>query len=223
MYTLEVYSSIVWGGVISCREAQSHVDYPTEIDDEWFSDAGYHPPNIVVPLQATDPTSWLHGLNFATELYRILEHAMDDLHGRRPNNNRFCPSNLFKRETSQPNVVLDKVMLMFEQLPPHFKEAKVNPADPGTVEDKFSFQAANIAATLQLVRMVLFTSKDATVAEKCAIARDLLENFNKIPVAFLRAISSPLLHHIAGIGAILGSAIEGPISERSYKQVKDVL
>jgi hypothetical protein len=224
MYTLEVYSSIVWGSIIRCREAQSHVAYPSEIDDEFFSDGGYQGPNMIIPPQAANPICWLHGLNFCTELYRILEHAMDDFHSRRPNNNRFSPADLFKRDTPQPNVVLNKVMSMFENLPPHFKETKFNPSDAkGGVEDKFSFQAANIAATLNLVRMVLFTSKDATVAEKCAIARDLLESFNKIPIAFLRAISSPLLHHVAGIGAILGSAIEGPISESSYRQVRDVL
>lgn len=222
MYTLEVYSSIVWGSIIRCREAQSHVAYPSEIDDEFFSDGGYHGPNMIIP-QAVNPMCWLHGLNFCTELYRILEHAMDDFHRRRPNNNRFSPSDLFDREVPQPNVVLDKVMSMFEKLPLHFNETTFLAETKGRIEDKFSFQAANIAATLQLVRMVLFTLKDATVAEKCAIARDLLESFNRIPIAFLRAISSPLLHHVAGIGAILGSAIEGPISESSYSQVRDVL
>lgn len=224
MYNLEVYSSIVWGSIIRCREAQSHVIYPSEIDDELFSDAGYHSHNMHISLQAANPMCWLHGLNFGTKLYRILEHAMDDFHRRRPINNRFSPTDLFERDIPQPNVVLNKVMSMFEKLPPHFKETKLDPANAkGGVEDKFSFQAANIAATLQLVRMVLFTSKDATVNEKCAIAQDLLGSFNRIPIAFLRAISSPLLHHIAGIGAILGSAIQGPISESSYKQVRDVL
>ncbi|KUJ10337.1 uncharacterized protein LY89DRAFT_689616 [Mollisia scopiformis] len=226
MYTLEVYSSIVWGNIIRCREAQSHVQYPSEIDDEFFTDAGYHPPNSLVPSPqvAGNTICWLHGLNFCTELYRILEHAMDDFHRRRPVRNQFSPPALFNRETPQQSDVLNKVMSMYEELPPRFKETRLNLSHgQGGLEDKFSFQAANITATLQLVRMVLFTSKDATVDEKCAIARDLVESFNKIPIEFLRAISSPLLHHVAGIGAILGSAIEGPISEPSYHQIRVVL
>lgn len=225
MYTLEVYASIVWGSIIRCREAQSHVSYPTEIDDEFISDEGYRPLNMLVdPQTPTNPVCWLHGLNFSTELYRVLEHAMDDFHHRQPPTERFAPADLFARELPNPGMILNKVIGMYEELPSQFKEAKINPSTgKGVLQDKFSFQAANIIATLQLVRMVLFTSEDATVEQKCAIARDLLESFNKIPVEFLRAISSPLLHHLAGIGAILGSAIQGPISESSYIQVRDVL
>jgi hypothetical protein len=34
MYTLDIYSSVVWSGVIRCREQQSNVFYHTEVDDE---------------------------------------------------------------------------------------------------------------------------------------------------------------------------------------------
>lgn len=115
-------------------------------------------------------------------------------------------------------------MEMHEQLPARFKETKLMPQNgKGGLEAKFSFQAANITATLQLVRMVLFSADEATVEQKCDIARDLLDSFAKIPAFFLRAISSPLLHHFAGIGTILGSVIEGPLSEPSYLQVREVL
>jgi hypothetical protein len=40
--------------------------------------------------------------------------------------------------------------------------------------------------------MVLFTADDATIDQKCAIARDVLDRFAEVPVLFLRAISSPL-------------------------------
>lgn len=52
---------------------------------------------------------------------------------------------------------------------------------------------------LKLVRMVLFTAEDATVDQKCAIAQDLLDGFSRVPVFFLRAISSPLVRHVATI------------------------
>jgi hypothetical protein len=42
----------------------------------------------------------------------------------------------------------------------------------------------------------LFTAEDATVDQKCAIAQDLLDSFAKVPVFFLRAISSPLVRKV---------------------------
>jgi hypothetical protein len=233
MYTLEVYSSIVWSGIIRFRESQCNVSYPSEVDDEFFSDQTDHPQNSLNSLNSSydnqagivNPISWLHGWNFTTELYRILEHAMDDFHKRRPHTtNHFSPNDLFRRDTPHQSVILDKVMEMHERLPARFKETKLIPQNgKGGLEDKFGFQAANITATLQLVRMVLFTSDEATVDQKCTIARDLLDGFAKVPVFFLRAISSPLLHHLAGIGAILASVIEGPLCEPSYLQVREVL
>jgi hypothetical protein len=87
--------------------------------------------------------------------------------------------------------------------------------------------------------MVLFTAEDATVDQKCAIAHELLDGFAKVPVFFLRAISSPLVRVAAvperqkvdkALAAplgrhwiYLGSVIEGPLSESSYLQVRTVL
>lgn len=70
---------------------------------------------------------------------------------------------------------------------------------------------------------MLFTSGGASIEERCKIASDVIEAFTRIPVAYLRAISSPLLHHLAGIGSILGSIFEEPISESAYEQVRIVL
>ena len=88
--------------------------------------------------------------------------------------------------------------------------------------DRYSFQAANIAASFQLVRMLLI-EPDAEVTQKCVVATELLESFLRIPRDYLRAISTPLLHHIAGIGSLLGSVIERPISEDLYQQVRQIL
>ena len=158
MYTLEVYSSIVWGGIIRCREAQSRVFYPSEVDDDRFSERGFE--NLlpessenrrggVSSTTVTNNSSWLHGWNFTTELYRILEHAMDDFHRRRPQNiGPFSPSDLFVREAPSQSAVLAKVMSMHAELPDRFKETRTVVSD--MIEDRFSFQAANIAATLQV-------------------------------------------------------------------------
>lgn len=89
--------------------------------------------------------------------------------------------------------------------------------------DRYGFQAANITATVQLLRMMLFASGGGTIEERCKIASEVVDAFTRIPAAYLRAISSPLLHHLAGIGAILGSVFEEPISDIAYEQVRVVL
>jgi len=222
MYNLEVYSSIIWGSVVRCQEAQSKVSYPSEVEDELFTDSGYHLPSSIhstFPTHTiTNSESWLHGWNFTTDLYRILEHIVDDSRRSRDlKTGRFTPSDIFGRDVIDQKTILGKAMLMHEQLPARFKDAKMGQ------EEKFSFQAANIALTLQLVRMLLFASKETSVVEKCIVARDLLEGFSDIPVIFLRALSAPLLHHLAGIGSILGSVTERSFSEASYIKVREVL
>lgn len=89
--------------------------------------------------------------------------------------------------------------------------------------DRYGFQAANITATVQLLRMMLFASGGGSIEERCKIASDVIDAFTRTPVTYLRAISSPLLHHLAGIGSILGSVFEEPISETAYQQVRVVL
>jgi hypothetical protein len=155
---LDVYSSIVWGGVIRCRESQSRVLYPSELDDEVFSPTGLgnlpcsptiRQVNSFSTPAITDTSSWLHGWNFTTELYRILEHAMDEFHRRRPQNiGPFSPSDLFHQSAPPQSVVLDKIILMHENLPDRFKETRCVVGE--TTADRYSFQAANIAATLQV-------------------------------------------------------------------------
>jgi hypothetical protein len=155
---LDVYSSIVWGGVIRCRESQSRVSYPSEVDDDLFSDDGYaevalststkyQSHSINLPIVST--SSWLHGWNFTTELYRILEHAMDRFHRRRPQQvGPFTPSEIFTRDAPSQASILENVMSMYSELPPKLKETSPVVSHMGEVI--FGFQAANITATLQV-------------------------------------------------------------------------
>lgn len=89
--------------------------------------------------------------------------------------------------------------------------------------DRFGFQAANIIATVQLLRMMLFASGGGSIEDRCKIASEVIDAFTRIPVTYLRAISAPLLHHLAGIGSILGSVFEEPMTELAYEQVRVVL
>lgn len=176
MYTLEVYSSIVWGGVIRCRESQSRVFYPSEVDDEFFSDRGFEnvPSDITsnrsLSLSSsiiTDINCWLHGWNFTTELYRILEHAMDDFHRRRPQNiGLFSPGDLFLKNAPSQSMVLNKVIAMHAEVPDIFKETRS--VSSNTIEDRFSFQAANIAATVQVGNSLHISSHNAYVDKACS-------------------------------------------------------
>jgi hypothetical protein len=215
MYTLDIFSSIIWGGYARSREACFNVCYPS--DDEQSGDT-----NLRTAGDMHDGPSWLTGWNFVTTLYRILEHAQDRL-GHLRNPVQRTPSIPGYIEPGSPRQVscLTKIMTLYEQLPPIFKTTQ--PLTGILERDLFGFQAANIAASLQLVRMVLFTTENSTVDQKCQIASEVINGFASVPVAYLRAISSPLLHHLAGIGSIMGSAFENGLTETSYRRVRSVL
>ena len=117
--------------------------------------------------------------------------------------------------------VCERVLAMYRQLPQCFKETP--PITFDHASDRFGFQAANIIATVQLLRMVLFVARGATVAERCAVASEVVDAFITIPVGYLNAISSPLLHHLAGIGSLLMEIFDDPISQPEYRQVRGVL
>ncbi|KAL4793114.1 hypothetical protein BDV19DRAFT_232982 [Aspergillus venezuelensis] len=221
IYTLDVYASIVWGGVIRHREAQSNVRYPGEVvRDDFISK--YH---TVSPEQKGHtgdpmPEDWIYGWNFITDMYRILEHAVDS--ERKPVNNGVTDVwSLFRPAQAAGSWLMDHVLSMYSALPPKFRE--IRPVTGDLSHDIFGFQSANIQATLQLLRMVLSPNEDQNVDEKCDVVGQVLSVFSKVPVEYLKAISSPLLHHLAGIGYILGSVMEGSLSEISYQRVRNLL
>ncbi|KAI4742249.1 hypothetical protein E4T50_07323 [Aureobasidium sp. EXF-12298] len=215
LYTLDIFSSIIWGGYARSREACFNVCYPS--DDEQSGDM-----NLRTTGDMHDGPSWLTGWNFVTTLYRILEHAQDRL-GHLRNPVQRTPSLPGYIDPGSPRQIscLTNIMTLYEQLPPVFKTTQ--PLTGILEKDLFGFQAANIAASLQLVRMVLFTTENSTVDQKCQIASEVINGFASVPVAYLRAISSPLLHHLAGIGGIMGSAFEDGLTETSYRRVRSVL
>ena len=214
------------------REQQSNVAYTTELDDESFDDSGYRQ-----PMQAQSPgsigpspssvgdnvrtSSWLCGWNFTTDLYRALEHIVTMFRDRPRYKRSFLQNICGDRTPLSASSVKETIMSMYTNLPQCFKETEALTFDLS--HDRYGFQAANITATVQLLRMVLFSAGGATIEERCQIASEVVDAFMKIPVGYLRAISSPLLNHLAGIGAILGSVFEEPLSESGYHQVRVVL
>jgi hypothetical protein len=216
-----------------CREAHSDVLYPTELDDEMFDDTGFHPvsadsPPVIGPSPSRiggliQTKSWLCGWNFTTDLYRVLEHAVDHFRARRARlkKRNFLHEVFGMTEAATQASVLDSVMCMYANLPQCFKQTR--PTTFNNTEDRYSFQAANIAATIQLLRMVLFSAGGATIEQRCQVANEVVAAFALVPVAYLRAISAPLLHHLAGIGSILGFVLEEPLSNSNFAQVRNVL
>ncbi|KAL4922602.1 hypothetical protein BDW62DRAFT_176 [Aspergillus aurantiobrunneus] len=225
IYTLDVYSSIVWGGVIRHREAQSNVCYPGEVKDEFIEkgkNGGSLPHAEQNGLGPAPSDDWICGWNFTTDMYRILEHAVDSQRRRTPPDNGTTDVwSLFRPAQMAGSWLMDHVLSMYSALPPQFRETR--PVTGDLAHDIFGFQSANIQATLQLLRMVLSSNEDQGVNEKCDVAGQVLSVFSEVPVEYLKAISSPLLHHLAGIGYILGSVMEGSLSEASYKRVRTLL
>lgn len=213
-YTLDVFTSIIWKGTVRSSELAFNVCYPSE--DELLQDVA-SPSTVCTPA---DRPSWLEGWNFVTDLYRLLEHV---LHRLRPKSQRtpvIC-FDISKDSHGLDTSLLERVTAMYDRLPAIFKSARLPTNNMS--KDLYSFQAANIAATVQLLRMVLFTIKGSSVEDKCQIASEVIRVFSNIPMAYLRAISSPLLHHLAGIGVLLGSTFHERLSEPAYHRIRSVL
>jgi hypothetical protein len=156
-------------------------------------------------------------------LYRVLEHALTRFRGdcSRAGENSFLQDIFDDYPSSITEAsVCDSVLEMYINLPDCFKATPNMTFDPK--KDRFGFQAANITGSLQLVRMVLFAAGGASIEARCQIASEVVDAFVSIPVAYLLAISAPLLHHLGGIGAILGS-LEETGSESDYRMVQSLM
>lgn len=176
--------------------------YPTEVDDDFITTHGYGVASVspesnptsasTVTLVSRQPVPWLRGWNFTTDLYRILEHVVDG------NRRRFSSVNgttevwsLFSPLSMSEPAVMDQVLTMYSALPSPFRETPPTTGDMS--KDLFGFQSANIMATLQLLRMMLLSAEEIGVERKCDVAGELLKEFSKIPIEYLKAISSPLV------------------------------
>lgn len=233
MYTLDIYTSVVWGGVIRCREKQSQVAYPMEVDDELLNDSTADErtaaqkafSSLTLKCQAD---CWLSGWNFVTDLYRMLEHALARFYGNKSRNNHpdssSLPRNVFSNyDTSISDAsVADAVLQLYLDLPSCYKETPEMTFD-NTKRDRLAFQAANITATLQLVRMVLLATGRDTIAARCQVAQEVLNAFASVPVPYLLAISTPLLHHLGGIGSLVVSVLDEQCTESEYRLVQSIM
>lgn len=164
---------------------------------------------------------WLSGWNFITDLYRVLEHALTKFRSPRKHNRSFLNDIFHDDSTLTEASVRESVLEKYMDLRPCFKIIPPMTYDPK--KDRVSFQAANISGTVQLLRIMLCVAGDASIEDRCRVAGDAIDALASIPVPYSRAISTPLLHHLSGIGVILGSVFEEQLSEADYSRVRSIM
>ena len=209
------------------RERQSNVAYPAEVYDEDITELGW---NIREPFDL----SFLHGWNFTTDMYRILEHLVGRLKNRKHDPDAI--SAMFTTPGPTANEILDHLTKRYQALPAVFRSANVMTGD--IKHDRFGFQAANIAITFQTVKLALAGAEHHSVGRSCEIAGELLDALAAIPTAYIMSISAPMvgqefhicvvfsdlqLHHLASCGHLLASIIQTPLSPWALMQVRNVL
>jgi hypothetical protein len=216
-YTLEVYTAVVWNCFIRSQEIHLNVRYPNEMDDGTMATTNLEAP----PGQHR--VSWLVGWNFTIDLYRVLEHVLNKSRAKRfKHDDRRSVDSLVFGDVFSEKSVMATMLNMYYGLPPQFKATP--PMTGDQAQDIYAFQAANIQATLQLLRMMLFSTEDGAGAErKCDVANEVLSVFQTIPTRYLRAISTPLVYQLGSIGGVLGSVFEEPLQPQVFERVRGAL
>jgi hypothetical protein len=219
-YTLEVFTAVVWNCFIRTQEVHLNVRYPSEGDDGTIASTKLD--QIQVP-QGHERVSWLVGWNFTIDLYRVLEHVVNKSRAKRfSHDDRRSVDSLVFGDAFSEKSVMATMLNMYYALPTQFKTTPPMTGDP--TQDAFAFQAANIQATLQLLRMMLFSTEDGpSVDRKCDVANEVLSVFRTIPTKYLRAISTPMIYQLGSIGGVLGSVFEQPLQQQVYERVRGSL
>lgn len=216
VYTLDIYMSAVFGTISRSQETHSNVQYPSEANDEDISTDS---------VSCLDELHWMRGWNFTTDLYRILEHTLKRLRRNKQHlaEDRTSIVRLLIADNIPDVQVMESMLDLYYALPACFKEFQA-PTTGDRNQDLIRFQAANVQATLQLVRIVLFESSNwQDVDRKCEVAEQVLSTFSSIPAHYLRAISTPLIYHLGGIGKILASVVQDVLTEEKYQRVRALL
>lgn len=137
MYRLEVHTALVMGHLIRCPESQCAVLYPST------SEAA----NVGSFQSSADESVWLSGWNHITDLYRILEHAVNAFRaGRTHMRSRTLPS----LPSLSAHDVLRELDTLQDSLPNRFRQALHQ--SESVDRNRCGFQVANIVATVQVRR-----------------------------------------------------------------------
>jgi hypothetical protein len=128
-YTVDIYTATTWNFPVRHRELQCTVVYPAAVDDEDITDMGI----------VSGRLSWMEGWLFTNDLYRVLEHTLDQLRQRRlPIDTSRVTALWHDRSRPSAEEVLAVVDKLYERLSPEFKQAKSVTGDIRL--DRFGFQ-----------------------------------------------------------------------------------
>ncbi|CAK9782217.1 unnamed protein product [Cutaneotrichosporon oleaginosum] len=202
-YTVDVYAATTFGGVVRHREAQSTVLYPALVhDDDEITERG-----IVPRINGTNRPSYLVGWNFTTDLYRILEHSLDQLRIKRLNaDNTSHITNFYStRSGPTPQEGLDLVAQLYSELPDDFKGAKAMTGD--MKEDRYGFQ----------------DGQDGHARSRGGDRGAALRRCWRASGRPCQCADGLHPGHQLSDRHLLGSVIQSPLSPWSYLQVRNVL
>ncbi|KAF9877398.1 hypothetical protein CkaCkLH20_05098 [Colletotrichum karsti] len=208
MYRLEVHTACVLGSLVRCPEAHSDVGYPCGI---------HHP--AFIPGRDGKFENWFEGWNLTTDLYRVLEHAISEFRAK----NRDRRSILQDRQIHNTSQAISQTLSKIQaELLPQFGTATTRSADNG--RNRCGFQASNILCTIHLARMISSVSSDDSLHSAFQTARNMMDNMVTIPIEYVRAVGSPLVQQLAGVGHMLVSvAVKHRLSELEYETFREVL
>lgn len=209
MYRLEVHTACVLGHPVRSSESQCSVEYPR----------GLHHPAFI-PGRDGQFEDWFAGWNSTTDLYRLLEHAISDFRAKR--NSRTSILGEQEHTTSSTTTIAERLSRIQADILPQFGVACSRSSDSG--RNRCGFQASNILCTIHLARMISSISGENSLRSACETAEDMIANLNAIPLEYVRAIGSPLVQQLAGVGHILvGVATKHRLSPIDHDLIQSVL
>ncbi|KAF5244269.1 hypothetical protein FANTH_7779 [Fusarium anthophilum] len=201
MYRLEVHSALVMGHVIRCPEQQTMVAYPS--DDSQPAEG-----------------NWLIGWNFVTDLYRSLEHVINNYRVKRAGRTvaDAYSSRLPPREPPALNIetILSALQDGLESLPSDMLTAL--PPSANAMANLCGFQVANI-----LLKTLCFACDPMTFMSACTAAQQMINSISKVPSAYLRAIGSCMFQELSGVGHLLSGFIGRPLLWTEYQELRNLM
>ncbi|KAK9776278.1 putative Zn(2)-C6 fungal-type domain-containing protein [Seiridium cardinale] len=220
VYQQEQYLSSNFNFASRQREVKAMVRYPAEVfDDDDITETG-------VQLWS-EHISFIKGVNYCTDLYRILERMEGTVRTRQQATSTEPGGKieaLFSEIYPSKKLGSDSLHLvsqLYEELPQELKKPKLLTGDLRA--DRYGFIACNVLLTTQTLRMLLVGTGAPNVHLRCAIASELLDELSTIPVAFFHASSTVSLHHLAHIGHMLGGDVQDKLPIWTYLQVRNIL
>ncbi|ROT42010.1 hypothetical protein SODALDRAFT_5197 [Sodiomyces alkalinus F11] len=231
MYRLEVHTALIMGHVVRCPEMQAAVAYPSM------------PPGLDGSLSTLSTAAaataaaaavsgvsgssfprggWLIGWNYITDLYRVLEHVIVRFRARKiAAVDRGSLYGGYGSIAPPVDELLTRVLAQRDALPAYL--ARAQPPSHDIESNLCGFQVANIACTIQLLRMTSFSCQDVKFRDACRAATELIEDMSQTPVDYLRAIGSPMLQELAGVGHMLTSFIGRQLHPTEYQHLREVM